>query len=99
MNREALMVIALAYKAGKLLSGEVQVLEGVRSGNVCLMVVSEDASVNAKKRFTDKCRYYGVEWIECGLKRETASMIRKEELSAIAFTDEGFKQLFLKKLK
>ena len=99
MNREALMVIALAHKAGRVLSGEDQVLEGIRTGNALLTVISEDASENAKKRFSDKCRYYGVDFIEGGTKRETASMIGKTERSAIAFTDEGFKQLFLKKLK
>ena len=99
MNREALMVIALAYKAGKIVSGEDEVLESIRTGKACLTVVSADASENSKKRFTDKCRYYGIDCIEGATKRETAVMIGKSERSAIAFSDEGFKQLFLKKLK
>ena len=99
MNREALMVIALANKAGKLISGEDAVLESIRNRTACLTVISEDASENTKKRFQDKCRFYGVDCMEGASKRETAAMLGKEERSAIAFSDEGLKQLFLKKLK
>ena len=55
-------LIGLAMRARKVVSGE-ELLEAIRKRRVSLVIVSEDASENTKKRYSDKCSFYGVDLI------------------------------------
>ena len=45
MKRKALSVLSLAMKAGKVLSGTDQVLDGLSEGVVSLVILSEDVEL------------------------------------------------------
>ena len=47
--------LGLAMKAGKIASGEFQVEHAVKSGNAALVIVTEDASENTRKKFSNMC--------------------------------------------
>ncbi|MCR5651269.1 MAG: ribosomal L7Ae/L30e/S12e/Gadd45 family protein [Lachnospiraceae bacterium] len=80
-------MLSLAAKAGKTVSGETAVLNAVRSGNASLVIISTDASDNTKKKFSDKCSYYGIPHYEYGTKTGIAHVIGKEVRSTVAVTD------------
>ncbi|MFQ9800024.1 MAG: L7Ae/L30e/S12e/Gadd45 family ribosomal protein [Clostridia bacterium] len=52
-----LSLLGLCYKAGRLAAGEVRCETAVRSGDAKLVLVTEDASKNTKKKFTNRCAY------------------------------------------
>ena len=57
-RQKVLNLIGLATKAGKAASGEFSTEKTVKTGKAFLVVVSEEASDNTKKMFTDMCTYY-----------------------------------------
>jgi ribosomal protein L7Ae-like RNA K-turn-binding protein len=85
-------------RAGKLKSGEFSVLEAIRHGTAELVIISEDASDNTKKMFSDKCSYYNVPVEFFGDKEELGHAIGKEVRTSLAITDDGFAQSIRKNL-
>jgi ribosomal protein L7Ae-like RNA K-turn-binding protein len=85
-------------RAGKLKSGEFAVLEAVRHNKAKLVIISEDASDNTKKMFSDKCSYYNVPVEFFGDKEELGHAIGKEVRTSLAITDDGFAQSIRKNL-
>lgn len=83
-------MISLACKAGKIVSGEDAVRNAIRSGKVNLLILSEDASENTKKRFMNAAAFYQVECRVWGRKEQLGSCMGKSERSVIAVTDQGF---------
>ena len=59
-RQKVLNLIGLATKAGKSVSGEFSTEKSVKSGRAQLVIVSEEASENTKKMFTNMCTYYKV---------------------------------------
>lgn len=52
MKRDnVLSLMGIAKKAGKIVSGEFQTEQAVKSGRACLVVLSAEASDNTKKKF------------------------------------------------
>ena len=88
-QNKALSMLGLAMKAGKIASGEYQVLEAVRAGTAWCVLVAEDASDNTRKLYTDKCTYYEVPVFVYGTKEELGRTIGKDLRSAVAVCDEG----------
>lgn len=84
--------IGLAMKAGKLTSGEQSCERIIKSNKASLVIVSEDASSNTVKKFTDDCSYNGVHFLQFGDKEKLGKSIGKDIRSVIAITDEGFSQ-------
>ena len=82
--------LGLATKAGKLLSGEETCERALKSGKVYLVIVSEDASDNTKKRFRDRCSYRTVEIRYFGEKELLGRFTGKKVRSVIAIADKGF---------
>ena len=58
-SKKIYSLLGLSARAGKLKSGEFSVLEAIRSGKACAVIVSEDASDNTRS-FIDKCNYGSV---------------------------------------
>ncbi|MGI6586845.1 MAG: 50S ribosomal protein L7ae [Gracilibacteraceae bacterium] len=83
-------MISLAYKAGKLLTGEDAVRNSIRSGRVRLIIISEDASDNTKKHIGNSAAFYNVPCIIWGMKNEFGSCIGKSARSVLGITDENF---------
>lgn len=90
--------ISLAMKAGKLASGEDNVLNDLKSGLSTLVILAEDASDNTKKRFTDKASYRGVPVRFYGTKEMLGRTIGKEERSSLSVRDAGFAKAIIEKI-
>lgn len=88
-------LIGLAMRAGKVISGE-ELMDAIRKNKVSLVIVAEDASENTKKRYRDKCTYYGIESIVVSDSLKLNRAIGKVNRMAIGITDEGFKKSMMK---
>ena len=98
-NRQKILnLIGLATKAGKTASGEFSTEKAVKSGKAYLVVVSEEASANTKKMFTNMCTYYQVPFCCYGTKDELGPAIGKEIRASLAVTDEGFRDAIIKEM-
>lgn len=63
MFHKSLSLLSICQRAGKLVSGEVAVENAIRSHEVCLIIVSEDASENTKKKFKNSSEYYKIDFM------------------------------------
>ena len=86
-------------KAGRIMSGEFATDKSVKEGSAFLVLVSEDASDNTKKKFSNTCEFYGVPRYFFGTKEELGHAIGKEMRSSLAITDEGFAKSLIKHLE
>lgn len=97
-NKEKqLNLLGLALIAGKLESGSQSVLVAIRNRNAKLVIIADDASLNTKKQFLNKCDYYKIPAQILFSSLEITKSIGKER-TVCAFTDNGFAQSFKKLL-
>lgn len=89
-QNKAYSMIGLAMKAGRIASGEFSTENAVKSGLASLVIVSEAASENTKKKFQNMCTYYKVPLYFFGEKEELGHAIGKEFRASLAVLDEGF---------
>ncbi len=82
--------MGLAARAGKLLSGDETCERAVKSGKVYLVIVSEDASDNTKKKFRDMCSYRNINYRLFGEKELIGKFTGKSVRSVIAIKDTNF---------
>lgn len=99
MQDNVLSIIGLATKAGKVVSGEFSVEKAVKSGKAFLVIVSEDASDNTKKMFTNMCTFYNVPMYLYGNKETLGKSMGKEMRASAALLDEGFSVTIIKKIQ
>ena len=89
-NRQKILnLIGLATKAGKTASGEFSTEKAVKCGKAFLVIVSEEASDNTKKMFTNMCTYYKVPICYFGGKGELGHAMGREMRASLAVVDEG----------
>jgi ribosomal protein L7Ae-like RNA K-turn-binding protein len=82
--------VGLAARARKLSSGDESCERAMKAGKVYLVIVTEDASENTKKRFRDMCSYRDTP-IRCfGEKERLGKAIGKDVRSVVAITDRNF---------
>lgn len=92
-------LIGLATKAGKIASGELSTEKAVKSGDASIVMVSEDASNNTKKMFSNMCTYYKVPIYFFGAKDSLGNAMGKEIRASLAVLDEGFAKAIVKQLE
>ena len=97
-RKRVLNLIGLATKAGKTASGEFSTEKAVKSGKAYLVVVSEEASDNTRKKFTDMCTYYRVPIVIFGGKDELGHYMGKEMRASLAILNEGFAKAVVKQM-
>ena len=97
-RQKTLNMIGLATKAGKTASGEFSTEKAVKTGKAYLVVVSEEASDNTKKMFTNMCTYYRVPICFFGKKDELGHHMGKEMRASLAVLDEGFAKALVKQM-
>lgn len=95
---KVLSLISLATKAGKTVSGEFSVEKAVKEGKAKMVIISEEASNNTKKKFTNTCAFYNVPIYFYGNKEELGHYMGKELRASMAVLDEGFKKTIEKHL-
>lgn len=97
-RQKVLNLIGLATRAGKTASGEFSTEKAVKAGKASLVVVSEEASDNTKKMFTNMCTYYKVP-IRCfGGKGELGHAMGKEMRASLAVTDAGLAKAIVEQM-
>lgn len=97
-NDNALLMLGMAAKAGKVASGEFMTENAVKSGEAALVIVAEDASDNTKKKFSNMCEYYKIPLKIYGMKDELGKFTGKEFRASLAVTDKGLAQAVMKKM-
>ncbi|MRG85358.1 L7Ae/L30e/S12e/Gadd45 family ribosomal protein [Salinibacillus xinjiangensis] len=90
MKNSYLNMVGLAFRAGKCSIGEETILKDIRSNQLKLLIIANDASENTRKKFVNKCTYYHVP-VVIGDDREALShAIGKSGRVAIGIKDSGF---------
>lgn len=92
-------MFGLASKAGKIASGEEVVRNAIRQNKVKLLIISEDASLNTKKRFINSAEYYKIPVRIWGLKEQIGLSIGKSDRSVVGIIDDNFTKSILSLLK
>ena len=88
MNR-VFSMIGMATKAGKTVSGEFATEKAVKTSKAFLVIVSEEASDNTKKMFTNMCEFYEVPIAFYGDKDALGHAIGRQMRASLAVTDAG----------
>ena len=97
-SKKALNLLGIATKAGKTASGEFMTEKAVKEGRAFLVLVSEEASVNTKKMFTNMCTYYKVPICYFGGKDELGHAMGKEMRASLAVVEEGLAKAIVKQM-
>ena len=93
-----LSMLGLAKRAGKIVSGEFSTEKAIKEKKAKLVIVSEDASNNTKKLFTNKTNFYNVPLVFYGDKDSLGHGIGCEMRTSIGILDEGLANAIIKKL-
>ena len=92
-------MLGIAAKSGSVVSGEFSTEKAVKSGHAYLVIVSEEASANTNKMFTNMTDFYEVPLYVFGTKDELGRCIGKEFRASLAITDENLANAVENKLK
>lgn len=92
-------MLGIATKSGNVVSGEFSTEKAVKSGHAYLVIVSEEASANTNKMFTNMTDFYKVPMYVFGTKEELGRCIGKEFRASLAITDENLANAVESKLK
>ena len=84
-----LSMIGIAAKSGNVVSGEFSTEKAVKTGSAFLVIVSEEASENTKKHFTDMTSFYEVPIYFYGDKESLGRAIGKEFRASLAIVNEN----------
>ena len=83
-------MIGLATRARKVVSGEFSTEKAVKTGKAWLVIVSEEASDNTRKMFTNMCTHYKVPIYLFGTKEELGHAMGQEFRASLSVEDAGF---------
>ena len=86
-------------RAGKLKTGELQAETAIKKKEAFLVIISDDASENTKKKFSNSAFYYNVQVIVIGSKKEFGKALGKSEISVMAVVEKGFADRLLELFK
>jgi ribosomal protein L7Ae-like RNA K-turn-binding protein len=89
MSDKFYRMLGLAVKAGSAVFGEGAVKDSLKSKTAGIVLVSEDASHNTKKKFQDSCRFYSVPYFEAGDRYELGNATGRGFAVVIAVTNQG----------
>lgn len=96
MDKKILSMLGIAKKAGKVASGEFLCEESIRNGKAKVVIVSDEASDNTKKRFRDKTTYYQVPLYERFSMEALGKAIGSETRAVICVNDAGIARTIIK---
>ena len=98
MRNRVLSMLGIAAKSGNVQSGEFSTEKAVKSYRAYLVIVSEEASENTRKKFTNMTDFYQVPMYVFGTKDELGSSIGKEFRASLAITHENLAKAVMQKL-
>ena len=99
MRNRVFQMLGIAAKSGNVVSGEFSTEKAVKTGHAYLVIVSEEASENTNKMFTNMTDFYEVPMYVFGTKEELGRCIGKEFRASLAITDENLANAVENKLK
>lgn len=82
-------LLGLAQRAGRLITGEEQVLQAIRKNKVQIVFLANDAGPNLQKKITDKSNYYKIEVSTVFTTLELSTAVGRPR-KVIAVADTGF---------
>lgn len=92
-------MLGIAAKSGNVVSGEFSTEKAIKSGRAYLVIVSEEASENTNKMFTNMTDFYEVPMYVFGTKEELGRCIGREFRASLAIIDENLANAVESKLK
>ena len=98
-NDRILSLLGLAIKSGNLVSGEFMTEKAVKGRKAHLVIVSEEASDNTKKKFKNMCSFYEVPLYFYETMEELGHCIGKTFRASLAVTSEGLAKSIISKLE
>lgn len=98
MDESAYRFLGLMQKAGKTLSGNLQLADGLKKGNGVLLLIAEDASDRTKEEYRRAAENRHIPCRIAGEKGRLGRALGKGERSAVLITDRGFAKALEKKL-
>ena len=98
MENKWLNTLGLARRAGKVINGE-KLLDSIKSKAVYLVVIATDCGDSNKKKYSDKCNFYGIKYYIAGTKEEISIAIGKWNVSVVGIEDSSLAKLIEKNMK
>lgn len=92
-------MLGLAQRAGKVLSGAVQVEGGFRNPRASLLVLAGDASEETVKQYTRAAAVKGIPVISYGKKEDLGRALGKGVRTAALLCDKGFAKAIITKIE
>ncbi len=90
MNKQkALNLLGLAMRAGELVTGEEMTVQKIRTQEVKLALVAENAGKNTRKKVKDKSAFYQVPFVNSFHSSELSQAIGRQRL-VVGVLDSGF---------
>ena len=91
--------IGMANRAGALVTGTETCLRAVRAGIVKIVVLSEEASENTRKKVFNACRAKNIPCIEYGKGGMLGKMTGKSHRIVVGVRDKNLSRLILSKMQ
>lgn len=98
MDPKFFNLLGLASRAKKIVTGDM-LLPAIQSKRVSLVLIASDASENTKKKYSDKCSYYGINFYSIEDSETLNRAIGKNNRMVIGVDDKGFAQKMFEYLK
>ena len=91
MDRRLKGILGIAYKAGRICTGESKAIEAIRKKKAFMLLLSSDASNNTVKKFQNSCKTYNIPFLIIDdTKYEFGRVFGKPYTVSCAVCDEGF---------
>lgn len=90
--------IALANKAGKVVSGSDQVLDLLRKGRAAILILAADISADSAAKFLAVANKTGIESFRFSLKEQLGSPLGKDIRTAVAVAPGSFAESLRREL-
>ncbi|HKM43800.1 MAG TPA: ribosomal L7Ae/L30e/S12e/Gadd45 family protein [Limnochordia bacterium] len=91
--------LGLARRAGKIVSGEQAVIGGVKRGQVCLVLVAQDASSNTYRKFSALAKNHNVRCLLFGEKDLLGQALGQSPRSILGVVDRNFANVIQAQIK
>ena len=98
MGNKWLNTLGLARRAGKVINGE-KLLDSIKSKSVHLVIIASDCGDSNKKKYSDKCNFYGIKYYIDGTKEDISIAIGKWNVSVVGIEDSSLAKLIEKNMK
>ncbi|HAT55992.1 MAG TPA: 50S ribosomal protein L7 [Veillonellaceae bacterium] len=100
MNETAVYgLLGICRKAGRLLSGDRQVKDGLGKKTGCLLLIAADSSEESRRSYVNMAERAQISWEIFGNKEELGHALGKGPRTAVLITDPGFGKTISQKLK